>query len=185
MGCTAKHRSPFNDCGKLCDWLDCFGAHFFFFFCMDSCLVKSVLVRINCISGFFFIHRAFDWHRRCCFEIFNTFYKSLEALLVFPLPPHSPPHPLLPLGRSFKNLIRSKNFEISDVFEASIWGTLQICRVIKTWWNLPPGLNHTPPASMFTHMNALWVMVERHSKLGPRRELLSSHSWSPEESSAV
>lgn len=25
---TVKHRSPFNDCGKLCNWLDRFGAHF-------------------------------------------------------------------------------------------------------------------------------------------------------------
>ncbi len=177
MGCTAKRRSPFNDCGKLCDWLDCFGAHF----TRTAALSRVFSLELAAYLGFF-IHRPFDGHQRCCFEIFNTLYKSLEALLVFPsLRAYPPPSP-----SSCKKLWKSneKQKVSFNNFEASDWRTLQICCVIKTWRKLPPGPTHTR-ASVFTHMNALWGIVERHSELAPWREFLSFHSWSPEESSAT
>ena len=88
---------------------------FFFFFCMDSRLVKSVLVRINCISGFSSSTGPLIDTKGVALRFLIPFINLLRLYWFLP-----PPHPLLPLGRSFKNLIRSKNLEISDVFEASV-----------------------------------------------------------------
>lgn len=138
-------------------------------FAWTASLSRVFSLELTAYLGFF-IHRPFDWHQRCCFEIFNTFLKSLEAQLVSPSFPAYPPHSPSSWKKFGKSNQKQKTLSFSD-FEGLHLGNFSN---LKTWRKLPPSPTHTPLASVFTQMNALWVIVivERHSKLGLRRALI-------------
>lgn len=52
-------------------------------FCTDSLLVRMLSLELTAYLGFF-IHGPFDWHQRCCSEIFNTFLIPLRLCLFLP-----------------------------------------------------------------------------------------------------